>query len=48
MSINISVKNNKYTVSDDHVKTKLHTFWGEKSSCGLVYASEYKPIISTK
>lgn len=35
---------NKFTVSYDHVKTKLHTFIWREVLCKLVYASEYKPV----
>lgn len=33
-----------FTVSYDHVKTKLHTFMWREVLCRLVYASEYNPV----
>lgn len=48
--MNAAMKNNnrKLTVSYNHVKTKLHISFGEKGLCRIIYASEYKLVISTK
>lgn len=48
MNAAIKKNNKKLTVSYNHVKTKLHTSFGEKNLCRIIYAAEYKPVISTK